>query len=121
MDTKALGKRGEDAAAAFLERHGYEILDRNYRIRQGEIDIVAKEKDRIVFVEVKTRRGTTFGRPSLAVDRRKQKKIIACAKYYMCDHHLIGTPCRFDVIEIYVERNKATIRHLAGAFECPPG
>ena len=49
MDTKALGNRGEDAAAAFLERHGYEILDRNYRIRQGEIDIVAKEKDRIVF------------------------------------------------------------------------
>ena len=81
-----LGKEGEDRACAYLETCGYRIVERNFRCRSGEIDIVAAEERGgiICFVEVKTRRGCAFGLPKEAVDRRKQRKLCAAAKYYIC-------------------------------------
>lgn len=74
MDTTILGRQGEDAAAAFLQDHGCEILARNFRTPRGEIDIIAREGQSVIFVEVKTRRTERFGRPAAAVGYRKQQK-----------------------------------------------
>ncbi len=90
----------EQAAGQYLERLGYEILEYNYRCRSGEIDIVAKDGEYVIFCEVKYRADGRKGDPLEAVDARKQKVIFRCAMYYLADHHLEGTPCRFDVIGI---------------------
>ncbi len=118
MGAKELGRRGEEAAAAYLMRRGYRVLERNYRVAPGEIDIIAEAADHtLVFAEVKTRRTTRFGRPSEAVDYRKQQKIITCARWYLQENRLQERYCRFDVIELNVHGEKATIRHIKGAFE----
>jgi len=74
------GKRGEDTAVKYLERHGYKMLAANYRCRLGEIDIIAMEGDTIVFIEVKTRGGDAFGEGVESVDARKQRRIIAVSE-----------------------------------------
>ena len=117
MDNKSLGSRGEEAAALYLERHGYKILARNFRVPAGEIDIVAKTGDTLVFAEVKTRRSESCGRHAQAVDYRKQQKIIMTARWYLRQRHLDECPCRFDVLEVYARGETCHIRHLAGAFE----
>jgi putative endonuclease len=117
MDNKSLGSRGEEAAAVYLMRHGYEILERNFRVSTGEIDIVAVTGDTLVFAEVKTRRSGKCGQPAQAVDYRKQQKIIMTAKWYLRQRHLDECPCRFDVLEVYARGETCHIRHLAGAFE----
>lgn len=113
MDTKKLGNAGEDLAVRFLEEAGHEILDRNYRIRNGEIDIISREKqekDRfgiteyLVFTEVKTRSGKNAGDPYEAVGREKQRKILKAAERYLYEKKLpVDTPVRFDVISIVKE------------------
>jgi len=74
MEKKELGKKGEEVAIRFLKKSGYRILSRNYVCKLGEIDVIAKEKDTLVFVEVKTRTSTTFGPPQLAVNPTKQRR-----------------------------------------------
>ena len=83
-----------------LEQHGYQILQYNYRCRIGEIDIVAKEGENLVFCEVKYRTGPGKGSPLEAVDARKQRKIFQAAMYYLTEYHISDVPCRFDVIGI---------------------
>lgn len=118
MDAKELGRRGEAAAADYLTRHGYRILAKNYRVAAGELDIVAEETDgTVAFVEVKTRRTTRYGRPGEAVDYRKQQKIITCARWFLQERHLAERRCRFDVIEISVHGERASLRHIKGAFQ----
>ena len=117
MDNKSLGSRGEEAAALYLKHHGYKILERNFRVPAGEIDIVAEQGDTLVFAEVKTRRSDRCGRPAQAVDYRKQQKIIMIAKWYLRQRHMEECPCRFDVLEVYARGETCRIRHLAGAFE----
>lgn len=118
MDAKELGRRGEAAAAEYLMRHGCKILTRNYRVAAGEIDLIAEEQDgTLLFVEVKTRRTSRYGLPCEAVDCRKQHKIITCAGWYLKENHLQARHCRFDVIELMVHGDRATIRHHKGAFE----
>lgn len=108
----ALGRAGEDAAAGMLESRGYIILDRNYMSPEGEIDIVAEKDGSIVFAEVKTRRGTMYGRPCEAVDGRKRSRIRKSAICYLrekrCGREGYGR-IRFDVIEI-------AINHVKDAF-----
>ncbi len=96
----ALGKRGEELAAAYLERVGYRIVERNCRLSVGELDIVAVERGTLVFVEVKTRRGVGFGSPLEAVTPRKQRQISRAAQEYLGRGHFPGKPSRFDVIAI---------------------
>ena len=117
MDNKSLGSRGEEAAACYLASHGYKILERNFKVPAGEIDIVAGQGDTLVFAEVKTRRTESCGRPAQAVGFYKQKKIITTAKWFLRQRHLEECPCRFDVLEVYAHGENCHIRHIEGAFE----
>lgn len=113
MNNRKTGIEGESRAVDFLKDKGYEILERNYSCKIGEIDIVAKDKDTLVFVEVKTRKNTFFGMPVEAITPAKVRNIIGVARYYLLSHRLHGVDCRFDVICILKER----IEHIENAFE----
>ena len=94
------GAKGEEIAAKFLLKKGYRILDRNYRTPLGEIDIIAREGETLVFVEVKTRSSAQFGPPQLAVNHRKQVKMTHVALTYLSHRKITHSPCRFDVVAI---------------------
>jgi putative endonuclease len=112
-----LGKRGEDIAIDFLEGAGYKVLDRNFRCRSGEIDIVALDGKSIVFVEVKTRSKENFGPPKLAVDWRKQKQLVKVALAYLKQKKLMNRPARFDVVGIIIRGDKRKIELVKNAFD----
>jgi putative endonuclease len=115
-DIKQFGEEGEDLAVKYLRKRGCEILDRNFRIRSGEIDIVAKDGEDLVFVEVKTRRK---GDPNFlpeAVNHTKIKKIVRTAEYYIMKRKAQNMPARFDVLFIVNNNGKAEIDHIKSAF-----
>lgn len=107
-----LGKKGEIEAFNFLKAKGYKILQTNYVNVLGEIDIIAKEKEYLVFVEVKTRFSRKFGRASEAVNFYKQKKIKEVALLYLKKNNALESNVRFDVIEVYDNE----INHIVNAF-----
>ena len=113
-----LGRRGEDAAARFLYRHGYEILERNWTCAAGEADIIAREEDgTIVFVEVKTRSGVQMGMPEEAVTTAKRRRYEGIALYYISNYEGEEAAVRFDVVAITAAENgNALLRHHRGAF-----
>lgn len=113
MDRRNTGRQYEEMAARYLEEEGYQILERNYQIRTGEIDIIAQDQNCIVFVEVKYRQNERMGDPLEAVDHRKQKKICQTAQFYLYKKKLWNTSCRFDVIGI----TGTKIHHIKNAFE----
>ncbi|OFW09903.1 MAG: YraN family protein [Acidobacteria bacterium RIFCSPLOWO2_02_FULL_67_36] len=100
MARQAFGKCGEDLAVEELERRGYAILERRYRTRRGEIDIVARDGDVLVFVEVKARATTDFGTAAEAVTARKQRRLVWMATDYLARHCPVYPQCRFDVVAI---------------------
>jgi putative endonuclease len=113
----SLGKQGEDLACRELRRRGYAVLARRYRTRWGEIDIVARDGDTLVFVEVKTRRSAGFGGPVAAVGFRKQRRLINMARSYLMG--LLGPepPCRFDVVGVTMpEGERPVVEVLVDAF-----
>ena len=112
-----LGKLGEDLACEELSRRGYAVLARRYRTRFGEIDIVAREGETTVFVEVKTRDGDMFGDGAAAVTSWKQRRVAAMAVDYLARHRLQDQPCRFDVIAIDVSATPPRIEVYVNAFE----
>lgn len=112
-----IGKLGEDIATDSLIEKGYIILDRNFECRQGEIDIIAKDKDEIVFIEVKTRTSNKYGTPSEAVNKIKQKHMLQSIKYYLCIKGLSERFIRIDVIEVYIRKNAFKVNHIKQAFE----
>ncbi|MEX0601097.1 MAG: YraN family protein [Rhodothermales bacterium] len=145
MSTKKLGDRGEDIAASFLEAQGYVILDRNYRFRRAEIDLVCLEPSNrsssdsspadkppsrpfcggadpsaageIVFAEIKTRSGLGYGHPEEAVSAEKQRHIVRAARAYLRERRLQTAPCRFDVIAIVLRGDRdPEIEHFKRAF-----
>ncbi len=112
-----IGKKGEDIAVKFLKNEGYIILDRNYRSKKNEIDIVANDRGTIVFVEVKTtatESSLDYKLPSEAVDRHKRECIITCAIDYIGDKKYKSRGYRFDVIEVYLYNG--TVNHIKNAF-----
>ena len=116
-DKQKIGKKGEDAAVKYLLEKGYKILDRNYRSKRNEIDIVASYRGIIVFVEVKSTATTSaidYKAPSEAVDRHKKDCLIACAIDYIKDKRQKARGYRFDVIEVYLYNNE--INHIENAF-----
>ena len=115
---KKVGERGEKTASRYLERRGYAILDRNFRCRAGEIDIVAAEEDAsaLVFVEVKTRNGLAYGTPALAVTAEKQRHLLKAAALYRKLNALEDIPCRYDVIELLYLDGRPYLRHIRNAF-----
>ena len=117
MNTREEGSRKEEEAAAYLEAAGFEILEKNFRSRQGELDIVAREGRYLVFVEVKYRHSGRSGDPAEAVNARKQQRMISTARYYLKTRGLpADTPCRFDVVGIEGD----AVRLLQNAFAYIP-
>ncbi len=118
---KLLGAFGEAAAAEFLRKKKYEILAMNYRCRLGELDIVARQKETFVFAEVKLRREGGFATAAEAVTPAKQRRLLLAAEAWLAENELEDVPCRFDVIEVYLEKSGgriSRINHLEEAF-CP--
>lgn len=105
MNNREYGTLGEEAAVAYLTRHGYKVLYQNFRVgRLGEIDIIGKDKETLCFIEVKTRSSNVFGTPAQALSRRKQATIIRLAQVYMKNNRCQDAPVRFDVIELMMDR-----------------
>ena len=114
----SLGERGETAACGFLKDHGYEILEKNYKCKLGEIDVIARRQGRLAFIEIKTRTSTQFGTPQEAVDFRKQEKIFKVAQWYLKERKSLKSPVAFDVVAIlWREGQSPEIRLVADAFE----
>jgi putative endonuclease len=116
MDRQALRQAGEQAAARHLERRGLTILDRNWRIRLGELDLVARDGAVLVFVEVKTRRSSSFVDPAAGVDFHKQCRLRRLAEAYLALERPAPGPCRFDVVSVVLERRDPVVRHIVDAF-----
>jgi putative endonuclease len=116
-DRQWLGKSGEDLACQELQRRGYAILTRGYRSRFGEIDIVAKDDQTIVFVEVKARAGDEFGGGAAAVTPWKQRRIAQMAVDYLSRNHLHDKPCRFDVVTVDLKDGGPQIVVYTNAFD----
>ncbi len=113
----SLGKKGEDLAIAQLRALKYKILERTFKCALGEIDIIAREKDTLVFVEVKTRRTRDFGGPAAAVNARKQRQLSRVALTYLNMKKLPQMPARFDVVAVELIPPAPRIEVLRDAFE----
>jgi len=111
-----LGAFGEQAAASYLEKQGYHVLERNFSCRVGEIDIIASLGEIIVFVEVKTRKNLNYGLPCESVTSSKKEHIKKAVRYYALRNNLFQNDFRLDVIEIYIKGEKAYIHHMEDAF-----
>ena len=114
---QSLGELGENLACDELRRRGYAILERRYRTRYGEIDIVARDGDVTVFVEVKTRTGTGFGDGAEAVTPWKQRRIAKMAVDFLARHRLNDRPCRVDVVAVDVSGAATTVDVYTHAFD----
>ena len=115
--TADLGSHGERIAAAYLTGSGLHVLDRNWRCREGELDIVAREGSALVFCEVKTRRGTGFGHPVEAVVAAKQRRLRILAQRWLSAHDEHAPDVRFDVVGVLVRTSgPAVVTHLRAAF-----
>jgi putative endonuclease len=113
-----LGKLGESVASAELERRGYAILATRYRTRFGEIDIVSRLGDAVVFVEVKARRSTRYGGAIEAIPPRKRRRIAAMALDYLAWTHQLDAPCRFDIVAIDgIGTERMTVRVVENAWQ----
>jgi putative endonuclease len=112
-----LGKSGEEAAARLLKKNGYRILARNYKVKLGEIDIIAKDKDTVCFVEVKLRKSDKFGLPAEAVTVFKQRQIARVALAFLKEKNLLGKRARFDVISVIYSENSVKFDLIKDAFE----
>lgn len=116
MNTRARGNVGERRAEEYLVEHGYEIVGRNVRSPRGEVDLVARKDDMIVFVEVKAWQSIGIGGLEEAIGRRKRHRIVRTAMRFMQDHgEFTGFRIRFDVV--YVSRPGETPEHIVGAFD----
>lgn len=115
---KEFGKRGEDAAVAYLERHGYEIVARNWSCSAGEVDIIVRDEHTIVFVEVKTRSSIECGFPEEAVTASKRARYEKIAAYFLKNYECSDLAVRFDVVALVViSSHRALVRHHINAFQ----
>ncbi|MDV4151184.1 YraN family protein [Clostridium sp. AL.422] len=115
---KDIGNYGEDLALDYLNKIGYKLITRNFRCRNGEIDLIFKFEELIIFIEVKSRYSYHFGIPREAVTYLKQKQIFSISKYFLYKYKLLNYNCRYDVIEIYFNKNNNSyyIEHIKDAF-----
>jgi putative endonuclease len=116
LTRRSSGAWGEDLALRYLTRRGYTLVERNYRTRYGEIDLIVRKDDTLVFFEVKLRRGTGFGDPLEAVTTRKRSNIRSLAVQYLSDRDPNFDTLRFDVIGILVSADRVRINHVEEAF-----
>lgn len=111
MNKKDIGDKGEAFAARLYEKLGYTVIERNYHSRYGEIDLITESDSELCFVEVKTRKQTSFGNPSEAVDYRKRKKLTLTAMKYLGENESFKQP-RFDVLEVWQENGRIVSYNL---------
>ena len=116
---KDIGKFGEEIAENFLKNLNYRIIEKNFRCKCGEIDLIVASKDYICFIEVKTRYGINFGIPAESVTIYKQHKIYKTAQVYILKKNIINSNFRFDVIEVLLNRdnNDFLVNHIEDAFQ----
>ena len=112
-----LGSKGEELAVVFLKKRGYTILEKNFRCKFGEIDIIARERKTLVFVEVKTRSSLGFGSPQTSVTRKKQDQLTKVALFYLQKKQLFNCEARFDVVAVELNSMKKQIELIRNAFE----
>jgi putative endonuclease len=117
MEKKRFGNQGEQLAVQFLQNRHIKILKQNFRTRFGEIDIIAKDKETICFVEVKTRSNQEYGEGVEAISKSKKKKIAHVAIHYLSQNNLEESPVRFDVISIELKGHTHKINFFQDAFE----
>jgi len=118
---KEYGKKGEIDAVRYLKKNGYRIIEKNYRTRLGEIDIIAKDGKTIVFVEVKARRSIRYGHPKWAITPKKKRNMSMVALHYLKSTHQNKAKARFDVVTIHPEENSMRIELIKNAFELAYG
>ena len=111
-ERRKTGIIGEKVACDYLKNKGYTIIERNFRCKMGEIDIIAKDKKELVFIEVKTRTSDIYGKPVEAVNTQKQKHLLNTIKYYLYSKHLENEFVRIDVIEVYFNNDTYKINHI---------
>jgi putative endonuclease len=117
MNTRQnLGRYGEDRAANYLQDRGYEIIDRNWRSRAGEIDLVARDHDRIVFIEVKTRNGSGYGHPFEAITKEKVSRMRRVVADWCQAKQVSGIQIRLDAISVLISGGRISIEHLKQVF-----
>ena len=117
MQKKELGRKGEELALRYLKKQGYRIVETNYVCKLGEMDIIAKEKDTLAFIEVKTRTSTAFGVPQMAVNPTKQMQLSKVALYFLKEKRLEDAKARFDVVAILLGPKREEIELIKDAFE----
>lgn len=110
-----LGKEGELQAVRYLQESNYTIVECNWRYNKHEIDIIARNKEYIVFIEVKTRSSDKWGEPEDAVSAKQMKRIVEAADFYLIDND-INEPARFDIISIIGDKDQLRLRHIEDAF-----
>jgi putative endonuclease len=114
-----IGRKGEELAVRYLKKLGYSIIEKNYRCPMGEVDIIAREGDILVFIEVKTRKDISFGRPKEAIDYRKRWQISKVAQYFLKKKNLQNISARFDVLEVQMDALGLRFELIKDAFELP--
>ena len=119
MNKRWIGSKNEDMAIQKKKKKGYEILERNWYHFKREIDIIARDKNQIVFIEVKSRKNDLYGDPEDAVNLKKQKIIIGAANSYI-EKHQIDLEARFDIISILFKNHEPEIKHIVDAFHPQP-
>jgi putative endonuclease len=113
----ALGKAGEEVAIQYLRQQGYQVLERNYRCRFGEIDLIARDGSTLAFIEVKTRRSQKFGPAAAAVTIEKQRHLIKVSQIYLTRKRQASELCRFDVVTVELDANTLHIELIKNAFQ----
>lgn len=117
----ASGKRGEILALSYLKRKGYEIIEKNYKTKSGEIDIIGRDKDYICFIEVRTKKNRRFGTPLDSIDKRKRDHIAKAALAYIKTKGLEDKKCRFDVVSVEkMNLFSVDVKLIKDAFELNP-
>jgi putative endonuclease len=112
-----VGKAGEEVAIQYLRQKGYQVLERNYRCRFGEIDLIARDGSTLAFIEVKTRRSQRFGPAAAAVTLEKQRHLLKASQVYLTRNRKAHELCRFDVVTIELDADKLHIELIKDAFQ----
>jgi putative endonuclease len=117
MDSRpGLGRKGEDVAVSVFRHLGFEVVQRNYRCKHGEIDLIARRGGVLVFCEVKTRRTDLWGTPAEAVDHRKRSRLRLLAAVWLAEHPVGRVEVRFDVVSVIVRPDRNEVTHIPDAF-----
>ncbi|BDQ37564.1 UPF0102 protein [Pseudodesulfovibrio nedwellii] len=117
LPSKRTGNLGESAAARYLETKGFRVLERNWRYRQWELDLICRDRDTIVFVEVKTRKANSMASPADGLTRKKQARLVKAASHYLTQNDLWDDPCRFDLAAVVDTGSSMDVEHCENAFD----